>query len=97
MLLSPLSAVLMNASIRAKLKRIVRGIGVTFFVTAVALFLFGGGAISAITGTERIPAELEGIGLAALFAGLGVIAKAAEDRLEQDEPGPRSLTEVLRK
>jgi hypothetical protein len=71
--------------------------GAVFFVTAVALFLFGGGVISAITGTERIPAELEGIGLAALSAGLGIIAKVAEDRLEECEPGPRSLTEALRK
>jgi hypothetical protein len=87
----------MSPSTRGKLRSIVRGIGVAFFITAVALFLFGGGVISAITGTERIPAELEGIGLAALSAGLGVIAKAAQDRLEEGEPGPRSLTEALRK
>ena len=41
---------------------------------------------------------LVAVGLALLLGGLGVIAKVAIDRLEEDaRAGPRSLREALRK
>ena len=48
----------------------------------------------------RILAEIEGIALAALCAGLGAIAKGVENRLDAEEVdpnGPKSLGEALRK
>jgi hypothetical protein len=35
--------------------------------------------------TDRILAEMEGIGIAALFAGLGAVAKFAEGHFEEGE------------
>jgi len=42
--------------------------------------------------TDRVLAEMEGVALTALFSGLGVIAKATADRVEENE-GNISLTE----
>jgi hypothetical protein len=41
-------------------------------------------------------AEMEGVALTALFSGLGVIAKATADRVQENE-GNISVTESLRK
>ena len=47
--------------------------------------LAGGSVISVFAKTNRILAEMEGTGVAVLFAGLGTVAKFAEDHLEEDE------------
>jgi hypothetical protein len=65
-------------------------------VLAVLAFWIGGRAISEFAKTDRVLAELEGVALTALFSGLGVIAKATADRVEENE-GNISLTESLRK
>lgn len=86
----------MNASLKATAKSLLRGLAWLFFAMAGLAFWFGGGAISAVTGTDHIAAEVEGVLLALLFAALGVMAKAGEDRLEEGD-GPTSLGEALRK
>ena len=40
---------------------------------------------------------MEGVVLTVLLVALGVIAKVAEDRLEEGAGGPKSLSEALRK
>jgi hypothetical protein len=88
----------MNASRISTAKWLLRGMAWLFFAIAGLAFWFAGGVISAAFGTDRILAEMEGIALALLCAGLGLIAKVAEDRLEQSEAnGPTSLGDALRK
>ena len=91
----------MNSSTRSTAKSLLRGVAWLFFVTAGLAFWFGGGVIHAVDpSTDRILAEIEGMALAVLCAGLGVLAKGAEDRLEageEDPDGPKSLGEALRK
>lgn len=90
----------MNSSTRTRTKSLLRGIAWLFFVTAGLAFLFGGGLIHAVRGTDRILAEIEGMALAFLSGGLGLTAKNAEDRLDEgevDPNGPKSLSEALRK
>jgi hypothetical protein len=48
-----------------------------------------GKRISVFAKTDRILAEMEGTGIAVLFAGLGAVAKFAEDHLEEDEKDER--------
>jgi hypothetical protein len=86
----------MNPSIKATAKSLLRGLAWLFFAMGGLAFLFGGGVISAVTKTDRIAAEMEGVLLALLCAAVGVMAKAAEDRLEEGD-GPTSLGETLRK
>jgi hypothetical protein len=57
---------------------------------------FGSGAGQEFAKTDRVLAEMEGVALTALFSGLGVIAKATADRVDENE-GNISLTESLRK
>jgi hypothetical protein len=59
-------------------------------------FWFGGRAISEFSKTERMLAEMEGIALAVSLGGLGAIAKAVADRLEEDG-SDISLSESHRK
>ena len=55
------------------------------FAIAGLTFWMGGRVISEFAKTDRILAEMEGTGVAVLFAGLGAVAKLAEDHLEEDE------------
>lgn len=59
-------------------------------------FLFGGGAIKALTETDRLLAEMEGFGLTMLLAGVGLMAWTGADRLEEGESNI-SLSDSLRK
>jgi hypothetical protein len=86
----------MTPSRKAKLALLLRGVASLFAVLAGLAFCFGGRAISEFAKTERVPAEMEGFALTALFGGLSVIAKTAADRVEEGE-GNISLTESLRK
>ena len=90
----------MNPSTRTKAKSLLRVIVWLSFAAAGLAFVFGGGIIHAIRGTERILAEIEGMAIALLSGGLGFVAKDAEDRLEESEVdpnGPKSLGDALRK
>jgi hypothetical protein len=85
----------MTASRAAKLAFLLRGVASLFAVLAVLAFWVGGRAISEFAKTDRVLAEMEGVALTALFSGLGVIAKATADRIDENE-GNISLTESLR-
>jgi hypothetical protein len=91
----------MSPSTRLDAQHILQGIAWLFFVAAGLAFWFGGGVIHAVVpGTDRVLAEIEGIALGILCAGLGAVAKGAQDRLgagEVDPNGPKSLGEALRK
>ena len=82
----------MTASRAAKLALLLRGVASLFAVLAVLAFWVGGRAISEFAKTDRVLAEMEGVALTALFSGLGVIAKATADRVEENE-GNISLTQ----
>ena len=91
----------MNPSTRSDAQHLLQGIAWLFFVAAGLAFWFGGGVIHAVVPrTDRVLAEIEGMALAALCAGLSVIARGVKDRLEAgevDPNGPNSLGEALRK
>lgn len=55
-----------------------------FVIAAVALFA-GGRLITTLRGTERARAEMAGIGMAVLCAGLGAWAKSGADHFDQDK------------
>jgi hypothetical protein len=86
----------MGASTKAKLTPLLRGLTWVFLVMAGLAFWFGGRAISEFSKTERMLAEMEGIALAVSLGGLGAIAKAVADRLEEDG-SDISLSESHRK
>jgi hypothetical protein len=58
------------------------GLAWFFFVVAGLAFWFGGRAIHEFSNTERVLAEMEGIGIAVLFGGFGAIAKSFADRFD---------------
>ncbi len=91
----------MGPSTRTKTVSLLRGIAWVFFAGAGCAFWFAGGVIHAVVpGTDRILAEIEGMGLVVLCLVLGALAKGAEGRLEEgevDPDGPKSLGEALRK
>jgi hypothetical protein len=60
------------------------------FVIAGLSFWFGGRLITEFAKTDRMLGEMAGIGLAAVCAGIGAIAKAAEER---DEGEPRETSD----
>jgi hypothetical protein len=71
---------------------VLRSLAYPLFIVAAALFWAGGRAIHEFLGTERTLGELEGLGLAALFAAAGAIAKHVaylNDEDEQPEPDSR--------
>jgi hypothetical protein len=55
------------------------------FGLAAILFWTGGRAISELAHTDRSLAELEGIGLALLFAALGFGAKTIGERVDESD------------
>jgi hypothetical protein len=86
----------MNSAARPKLVFLFHGaVRVLLALTGIA-FLAGSGLIHALTDTDRVLAEMEGIALAALFLGLGLIIKMCGDRIEEGDSST-SLTECLRK
>ena len=76
-------AVSVNASIRLALKYLLTGVAWVLFATAGLSFWFGGRAIHEFAKTERLLAEMEGIGLAAVCGALGAFAKAAAENLAE--------------
>jgi hypothetical protein len=75
----------MKPSIKSTVKLLLRGVAWLLFAIAVLTFWLGGRVISVFAKTDRILAELEGIGIAALFAGLGATAKFAEEHFQEDK------------
>jgi hypothetical protein len=64
------------------MKTLMRGLAQLLFVIARLFFFVGGRAISTFTKTERLLAEMEGIGLAVVFGALGALTKSAGDNLD---------------
>jgi hypothetical protein len=56
------------------------------FVIAGLLFFVGGRAISEFTTTDRVSAEMLGIGSAFVFGIFGMVAKNASDNLDDEDP-----------
>ena len=86
-----------DPSTGSRLESLLGVVAKLLFALAGLAFWFGGGLIHALTNTDRITAEMEGVALTVLLVALGVIAKVAEDRLEEGAGGPKSLSEALRK
>jgi hypothetical protein len=86
----------MNTTTKAGLASLLNGTAYLLFVIAGLAFWFGGGLIHAVFQTERLLAEAEGIGLVALFGGIGAITKTIATRLETGD-GVISLSDSIRK
>jgi hypothetical protein len=66
-------------------KLLLKGASQVLFVVAGLLFLVGGRAISEFTKTDLILAEFLGMGLAALFFVLGIVARNAAGGLNGED------------
>jgi hypothetical protein len=86
----------MNTGTKAGLASLLKGAAWLLFAIAAFAFWVGGRAINEFAGTERITAEVEGVGLAALFGLIGAIAKTASTHLEEGD-GNISSSDSLRK
>lgn len=67
------------------MKHLLKGISQVLFVIAGLLFFVGGRAISEFTKTDRVTAEMVGIGLAVVFGVFGMVAKNAADNLDDED------------
>jgi hypothetical protein len=67
------------------MKALLRGISQVLFVIAGLLFFVGGRVISGLTKTDRMSAEMLGIGLAFVFGIFGMVAKNASDNLDDED------------
>jgi hypothetical protein len=70
-----------SSSTKSALGSLLRGVAWLLFLIGVLSFWVGGRAINEFGKTERILAEMEGIGIAAVCAALGALTKGAGDRL----------------
>jgi hypothetical protein len=68
----------MNSTTLASL---LQGLAWVFFAVGGLAFLVGGRALHEFANTERMLAEIEGIGIAVVCGVLGVLTKAAGNRL----------------
>lgn len=75
----------MSAPARFALKSLLSGAAWLLFVVAGFAFLVGGRAISEFWGTDRILAEMAGIGLAVVTGVLGYMAKTAAEDINEGE------------
>jgi hypothetical protein len=78
----------MGSSARSALGFVLQGVAWLLFVTAGLAFWVGGRAIHEFAKTDRMLAEMEGIGLAAVCAALGAVVKSAGENLTEDENEP---------
>lgn len=67
------------------MKAFLRRISQVLFVIAGLLFFFGGLAISMFTKTDRVSAEMLGIGSAFVFGIFGMVAKNLSDNLDDED------------
>ncbi len=86
----------MSTGTKSALASLLKGTAWLLFAVAAFAFWVGGRAINEFAGTERITAEIEGTGLAALFGLMGAIAKTAATRVEEGA-SPVSLSDSLRR
>ena len=67
------------------MKAVLRGISQVLFVISGLLFFVGGRVISEFTKTDRVSAEMVGIGSAFVFGIFGMVAKNASDNLDDED------------
>jgi hypothetical protein len=75
----------MSSSTKSALGFLLRGMAWLLFAVAGLAFWVGGRAINEFARTGRMLAEMEGIALAAVCAGLGAVVKSAGENLKEDE------------
>jgi hypothetical protein len=85
----------MGTSLKATAASLLRATAWLFLGVGLLAFWAAGAVISAIAGTDRVLAEMEGIALTLLCLVLAGGAKYVADRLEEGD-GPASLGEALR-
>jgi len=73
----------MDAS-KSILQVFLRAVAWLAFAVAALSFGMGGRFIHEYSQTDRVLAEMEGIGVAVVFAGAGAVAKAAAGRIGED-------------
>jgi hypothetical protein len=67
------------------MKSLLKEVSQALFVFGGLMFFVGGRAISEFSKTERVLAEILGIGLAVVFVVLGMVAKGAADNLDDED------------
>jgi hypothetical protein len=67
------------------MKALLKGTSQILFVIASLLFFVGGRAISEFTKTDRVSAEMLGIGSAFVFGIFGMVAKNASDNIDDED------------
>jgi hypothetical protein len=72
----------MNPSTRTKAKLLLQVVANLLFATTALTFVFGGGFIHAVRGTDLLLADIEGYTLTLLCGGLGVLAQVLRGGLE---------------
>ena len=77
-----------NKRLAAFLERVSR----ILLGAAGLLFFFGGGLLHAVADTERLLAEMIGIGLAFVFVVVGVIAKSGSENFAPDPDQENSVS-----
>ena len=77
----------MGAAKNSFARSFLTGLSGLLFLVAVASFWIGGGMIHAVFGTDRVLAEMEGIGLAVILGGLGAWAKQAREPSIYEDDG----------
>lgn len=78
-----LRQIAMKATPKSALGSLVRGLSWVFFGSGALSFFWGGRFISEFGRTDRVLAEVEGIGLALVCGGLGFVAKTAGEHLAE--------------
>jgi hypothetical protein len=74
----------MSDSKNAIASSLLEGFSWILFLAAGLCFWVGGRAISEFTKTDRTLAEVEGIGLTVVFAGLGAVTRSFAERVDED-------------
>jgi hypothetical protein len=83
----------MSASTKSTLASLLQGLAWLLFAIGGIAFWLGGRAINEFAKTERILAEMEGIGIAVLCATLGALTKTAGDHLTEAREVETSTSE----
>ena len=85
--------IFMSSSTKSALKSLLRGVAWLLFMIAGLAFWVGGRAIHEFAKTERMLAEMVGIGLAVVCGGLGAVAKAYGEPVAEAEENGTSTSE----
>ena len=76
----------MNSGAKSFTSAVLTAVGWIFFGSAGLAFWFGGRAIHAMAGTERLLAEIEGLALAGVCPAMGALSKNFAELIEELEP-----------